>query len=83
MSSLALNRDMTRVFRIFRACQTKQINSIETDKRYFQKNDSIIDEQPRIYILYASGKRKMKILTCCCEKARFNVSFQFDSFPQL
>lgn len=42
MSSLALNRDMTRVFRIFRACQTKQINSIETDKRYFQKNDSIM-----------------------------------------
>lgn len=36
MSSLALNRDMTRVFRI-RACQTKQINSIEIDKRYFQK----------------------------------------------
>lgn len=48
MSSLALNRDMTRVLRIFRACQTKQIELIEKDETYYQKSDTImINEHTR------------------------------------
>lgn len=41
MSSLALNRDTTRVLRTFRACQTKQIESIGEDEMYYSKSDKI------------------------------------------